>query len=51
MASAGPDCLVIAIAQQDPGLQKVEHGLMKARLTAVAGYIRDAFSQLNVPPL
>lgn len=47
VASAGPDCLVIAIADQNQISQKVEHGMMKARLMAVAGYIREAFSQLN----
>lgn len=51
VASAGPDCLVIAIADLNQISQKVEHGLMKARLLAVAGYIRDSFSQLNVDPL
>jgi len=51
VASAGSDCLVIAIADQHNSSIKVEHGLMKARLTAVAGYIQDTFSQLNAAPL
>ena len=51
VASAGSDCLVIAIADRNNTSLKVEHGLMKSRLTAVAGYIQDTFSQLNVPTL
>jgi predicted regulator of Ras-like GTPase activity (Roadblock/LC7/MglB family) len=44
VASAGPDCFVIAIATTN-----VAPGLLKARLTACAGYVQEAFTPLVEP--
>ena len=45
VASAGSDCYVVALAEP-----KVEHGMLKARLTVLAAYVQEALSQLAEQP-
>mmetsp|Transcript_9797 Transcript_9797/g.13805 ORF Transcript_9797/g.13805 Transcript_9797/m.13805 type:complete len:144 (-) Transcript_9797:142-573(-) len=44
VSSAGSDCLVIALA--DPN---APHGMLKARLTALASHVQEALSPLTEP--
>mmetsp|Transcript_45662 Transcript_45662/g.55404 ORF Transcript_45662/g.55404 Transcript_45662/m.55404 type:complete len:157 (+) Transcript_45662:156-626(+) len=45
VANAGSDCYVVVVAESD-----VKYGLLKARVTALAEYVREAFSKLAEPP-
>uniref|UniRef100_A0A7S2EBN6 Roadblock/LAMTOR2 domain-containing protein n=1 Tax=Trieres chinensis TaxID=1514140 RepID=A0A7S2EBN6_TRICV len=45
VASAGSDCYVVALAEP-----KVEHGMLKARLTVLAAHVQEALSQLAEQP-
>mmetsp|Transcript_21079 Transcript_21079/g.61282 ORF Transcript_21079/g.61282 Transcript_21079/m.61282 type:complete len:181 (-) Transcript_21079:409-951(-) len=45
VASAGSDCYVVALAEP-----KMEHGILKARLTVIAAHVQEALSQLAEQP-
>uniref|UniRef100_A0A7R9Z5Z8 Roadblock/LAMTOR2 domain-containing protein n=1 Tax=Pseudictyota dubia TaxID=2749911 RepID=A0A7R9Z5Z8_9STRA len=45
VASAGSDCHVVALAEP-----KVEHGMLKARLTVLATHVQEALSHLAEQP-